>query len=271
MEVGVYMENIWFYIKDAVFFKDSLKKGQSYIANRPRNHESLFVVTKGNLLYEKNGEKTIIPEGGIGYIEKGSCDVSGAYMCDEVSYIATNFFFGEAEEGAGGILPFKTLCSEGSLRYPYKSLFEKAPLRHSFGGGGSNYVAIGILLEIIGYVYNEYEHLQGGNLKKNKMIEEAVSHMKENFYDADFKIGTLSRLCGMSEKKFRRIFSGLYGQTPYEFLQRYRIDRAKFLLRNTYKPISEIAISCGFSDVYSFSHCFKRLEEVAPSQYRNNN
>ena len=263
--------DIWFYIKDAVFFKDSLKIGHSYVATRPRNHESLFVVTKGNLLYEKNGVKTVIPEGGIGYIEKGSCDVSGPYMCDEVSYIATNFFFGEVEEGSGGIFPFKTLCAEGSFRYPYKKLFEKAPLRDSFGGDGLNYVAIGILLEIIGYLYNEHEHLNNTSLKKNRIIEDAVSYMKENFYDADFKVATLSRLCEMSEKNFRRIFSALYGQTPYEFLQKYRIERAKFLLRNTYKSISEISTDCGFSDVYSFSHCFKRLEGIAPSQYKDDN
>ena len=260
--------DMWFYVKDAVFFRDSLKIGHSYIASRPRNHESLFVVTKGNLLYEKNGEKTVIPEGGIGYIEKGSCDISGPYMCDEVSYIATNFFFGEAEEGSGGILPFKTLCAEGSFRYPYKKLFEKAPLRHSLEDDSSGYVAVGLLLEIIGYLYNEHENLQAPSLKKNKMIEAAVSYMKENFHDADFKIGTLSQLCGMCEKNFRRIFKGVYRQTPYEFLQTYRIERAEFLLKNTYKSISEIALACGFSDVYSFSHCFKRLEGISPSQYR---
>ena len=263
--------DIWFYIKDAVFFKDSLKIGHSYVATRPRNHESLFVVTKGNLLYEKNGVKTVIPEGGIGYIEKGSCDVSGPYMCDEVSYIATNFFFGDVEDGTRGVLPFRTLCAENSLRFPYKSLFEKAPIRHTSDDVGSNYVAIGILLEIIGYLYNEHEYLNNTSLKKNRIIEDAVSYMKENFYDADFKVATLSRLCEMSEKNFRRIFSALYGQTPYAFLQKYRIERAKFLLRNTYKSISEIATDCGFSDVYSFSHCFKRLEKITPSQYKDDN
>jgi hypothetical protein len=155
-KVGVCMDNIWFYIKDAVFFRDSLKKGHSYVASRPRNHESLFVVTKGNLLYEKNGKRVVVPEGGIGYIEKGSCDESGPYMCDEVSYIATNFFFGEVKEGAGGIFPFSTLCTEGSLLYPYKRLFEKAMSEYTLGESGANYITLGILLEIIGYLYKEY-------------------------------------------------------------------------------------------------------------------
>ena len=265
------MENILFYVKDAVFFKDTLKEEQSYIAKRPRNHESLFVVTKGNLLYEKNGKRTVIPEGSIGYIEKGSCDVSGAYMCDEVSYIATNFFFGDVEDGTRGVLPFRTLCAENSLRFPYKSLFEKAPIRHTSDDIGSNYVAIGILLEIIGYLYFEYEHSHQGNecSKNNKIVNDAISYMYENFHNPDFKVGEFADLFGMSEKNFRRIFKNSYKQTPFNVLQRIRIERGKFLLKNTYKSVSEIALSCGFADVYSFSHCFKRLEGFSPTEYRD--
>lgn len=46
---------------NAVFFEDSLKTGKPYISSGPRNHESLFFVTKGNLLYECDGIKEVVP------------------------------------------------------------------------------------------------------------------------------------------------------------------------------------------------------------------
>ncbi len=36
-----------------VIFTDTLKTGSAYVAEKPRNHESIFLVTKGTLLYEK--------------------------------------------------------------------------------------------------------------------------------------------------------------------------------------------------------------------------
>ena len=55
------MKNNFSFLKnDAVFFEDSLKKDYPYIAKKPRNHESLFFVKKGKLLYEKDDLKAVI-------------------------------------------------------------------------------------------------------------------------------------------------------------------------------------------------------------------
>ena len=48
---------------NAVFFEDSLKTGKPYISSGPRNHESLFFVTKGSLLYECDGIKEVVSRG----------------------------------------------------------------------------------------------------------------------------------------------------------------------------------------------------------------
>jgi AraC-like DNA-binding protein len=252
---------------DAVFFEDSLKKGYPYIARKPRDHESLFFVKKGNLLYERDGKKVIIKEGEVGYIAKGSSDSSGAYMCDEVSYYAVNFCFDKTFEHNTGNLPFPVLCSKGSLNYPYGNLFRKATLECSLKNDGADYLVNGVLMEIIGYLFKELK-IYNGNVSKFKKIHQAVEYMKLNSENADLQISDLSAIAGMSEKNFRRIFKDVYGQTPYAFLQKYRVEKAGILLTNTDRSISEIALSCGFSDVYSFSHCFKRHLGISPQGYR---
>ena len=254
-------------ITDAVFFEDTLKKGHPYVSAAPRNHESLFFVKKGNLLYEKNGKKAVVREGQVGYIQRGSCDISGAYRCDEVSYYAVNFCFDRTPTPKSGALPFPTLCSSGIQYYPYKALFHKGTMESNLKGSGSDYLVNGILMEIIGYLYKEF-YMDKDNIHQYRRIDQTVEYMKTHAGDAELQIFKLSAISQMSEKNFRRIFKALYGQTPYAFLQKYRIEKAEILLMNTNKSISEIALSCGFSDVYSFSHCFKRHFGISPQGYR---
>ena len=252
---------------DTVIFADTLKKDAPYISEKPRNHESLFFVTKGNLLYKKNGKTEVIHEGQVGYIARGSVDKSGALSCDEVSYIAVNFCFDRKNATPQSTLPFETLCSDGIL-YNYEKQFKQA--LNCFNSKTPGYIAIcnGIITQIIGQLYNEYK-IEDANFSKMKRIEKAIDCIKKNYGDPDFKISNLATVMNMSEKHFRRIFLDAYKKTPYLFLQEFRINTAEILLTNTTKSISDIALQCGFSDDYSFSHSFKNHNGVSPTEYRN--
>ena len=252
---------------NTVVFTDTLTKDTPYISKDPRNHESLFFVTKGTLLYEKNGKTNIVREGQIGYIARGAVDKSGTLSCDEVSYIAVNFCFDRKNAVPQKTLPFETLCSQG-VAYNYEKQFKQA--LNCFTSKTPGYIAIcnGIITQIIGQLYNEYK-IEDANFSKMKRIEKAIDCIKKNYGDPDFKISNLATVMNMSEKHFRRIFLDAYKKTPYLFLQEFRINTAEILLTNTTKSISDIALQCGFSDVYSFSHSFKNHNGVSPTEYRN--
>ena len=78
----------------------------------------------------------------------------------------------------------------------------------------------------------------------------------------------LAIISDLSVKQFRRIFADVYNKNPYEFLREYRLNKSEIMLLYTQKSISEIAVHCGFSDVYSFSHCFKGHFGISPKSYR---
>ena len=171
------IENVFNYQMDnnTIVFTDTLKKGLPYISKLPRNHESIFFVTNGALLYEKEDTKEVIKKGQIGYIQKGSIDKSSTYLCDKVSYIAVNFSFDCDYDFS--ILPFKCLCSQGNL-YEYEKLFKL--LLNYFDKKIPGYMAIcnGIMLQIIGYLYNEYK-IDVNILQKMQRIENAVEYIKK--------------------------------------------------------------------------------------------
>lgn len=64
--------------------------------------------------------------------------------------------------------------------------------------------------------------------------------------------------------KFRRYT----GTTPMQYLTALRMDRSRQLLRNTTLPVGEIALRCGFENVYYFSRAFKTATGASPTTYR---
>ncbi len=251
---------------DAVFFYDTLTYDRPYISSKPRNHDSLAFVTDGTVAYEKQGKIVHIKKGQVAYIAKGSIDKSGADSCDSVSYIAVNFNFDGHTASSNHNLPFKTVCS-GKNAYQYEKLFRKAVDEYSLDLPGSKMIFSGILCQIIGLLYNDLA-FDSINYKMANKISVALDYLNRNYSRSDLTISELAEITGISEKHFRRLFFDIYKKNPYEFLKDFRLNKAELLILNTAKKISDIAFQCGFSDVYSFSHCFKRNFGVSPKAYR---
>lgn len=58
------------------------------------------------------------------------------------------------------------------------------------------------------------------------------------------------------------------GQSPVDFINRKRIERAQFLLLGEKAPLKETAEEVGFQDVYYFSRIFRKITGISPARYR---
>ena len=253
------------YTNDAVFFRDTLTYDKPFVSSKPRNHDSFAFVTDGTLGYEKQGKIVQIKKGEIAYIAKGSIDKSSAYGCDCVSYIAVNFNF-EENAVSNHNLPFRTACSYKNA-YQYEKLFQKAVNEYGLHLPGTQIMCSGILCQIIGMLYNDLA-FDNINYKMANKIEISLDYLNQNYSRSDLKISELAEIAGISEKHFRRLLFDIYKKNPHEYLRDFRLNKAELFILNTSKRISDIAILCGFSDVYSFSHCFKKNYGVSPKIYR---
>ena len=249
-----------------IVFKNTIVKKMPYVAQKPRNHESLFFVTDGALIYKHKKEKTVVKKGQVGYIPRGNADSSSAYLCDSVSYIATNFSFDENAENPLKTLPFHTLCSSNSAYY--EVLFAKAYNAYNSHFPAFHILTKAILLEIIGSLYNELM-LKDISKRNIETIDCATDYIKSHYTNPDFTISQLAAACNVSQRNLRRLFASVYQKRPFNFLQEFRISQAEILLSSTNKSMTQIAQQCGFSDVYAFSHCYKKHRNISPSAYRN--
>jgi AraC-like DNA-binding protein len=77
-----------------------------------------------------------------------------------------------------------------------------------------------------------------------------------------------ARVACLSPFHLLRVFRCVFGETPHQYLNRCRIERAKFLLEKTQIPVTAICLEAGFSSLGSFSSLFRRTCGVSPRQWR---
>ena len=87
-------------------------------------------------------------------------------------------------------------------------------------------------------------------------------------YAQSLDIPTLARVASVSEAHFIRTFRATFGETPHRYLQRRRVERAMFLLRDTDREVTDICFGVGFVSLGSFSRTFRDIVGEPPSAYR---
>src|ERR687892_115098 len=87
-------------------------------------------------------------------------------------------------------------------------------------------------------------------------------------YAEPLGIPTLADIAHVSEAHFIRVFKATFGETPHRYLQRRRVERAMFLLRETDRSVTEICIDVGFGSLGTFSRTFADIVGEPPSAYR---
>ena len=94
-----------------------------------------------------------------------------------------------------------------------------------------------------------------------------MDHVRGNL-DESLRLSDLAAATGLSTYQISQRMEGLLGLSPKQYINRCRIDRACHLLEASDDSLSEIALSCGFSDQSSFTRQFGRIVGMTPGRYR---
>jgi len=87
-------------------------------------------------------------------------------------------------------------------------------------------------------------------------------------YAQPLDIPSLARIAFVSEAHFIRTFRSTFGETPHRYLQRRRVERSMFLLRETDRSVTDICLDVGFSSLGTFSRTFRDIVGESPTDYR---
>jgi AraC-like DNA-binding protein len=87
-------------------------------------------------------------------------------------------------------------------------------------------------------------------------------------YAEPLDIAALARIAGISEAHFIRTFRATFGETPHRYLQRRRVERSMFLLRDSDRSVTDICLDVGFTSLGTFSRTFREIVGQSPLAYR---
>jgi AraC-like DNA-binding protein len=104
--------------------------------------------------------------------------------------------------------------------------------------------------------------------KESHIVSSAKEYIKQNYMKNDLKLADIAKNVGLSERYFSQIFKRNTGIPPMDLLNQVRVEKAKNLLQDKTRNISEIAMEVGFGTVSNFNIVFKKISGKTPSQYR---
>jgi AraC-like DNA-binding protein len=100
-----------------------------------------------------------------------------------------------------------------------------------------------------------------GSLRRTREhIERQLAHK--------ISLPELAGIAGLSAGHFSRAFKQSVGMSPHRYLLQRRIAAAADLIRNTDRPLAEVALNVGFSDQSHFTRVFARESGETPSAFR---
>ncbi len=125
-----------------------------------------------------------------------------------------------------------------------------------------------------------YELYGSGCIKESRKISKPNTHRRAQMifllerigeeYTSKISFPELAELSGISEKYFFRIFKEFTGQTPTEYVNCMRIDRACYEMTVNKLSVTDAAYESGFNELSYFSRVFKRFKGMTPGEYKRN-
>ncbi len=103
--------------------------------------------------------------------------------------------------------------------------------------------------------------------EQNRRLLRARDAM-DRAYAEPLDVRSVAAVAHMSEAHFIRSFRNAFGETPHRYLQRRRVERAMFLLRETDRSVTDICFDVGFTSLGTFSRTFREIMGETPSGYR---
>lgn len=167
----------------------------------------------------------------------------------------------EAEQLLSGELSYKNHILNTKALLPYFDLCFNAEISKTAGWEIRAKGALLVLFSLLGgYVGTSI------SAKEQAFAKEILQFLEENF-SADITSAQMAKRLSYNHSYFCRLFKKVFTCSFGEYLNIFRITKAKELLRE--HSVSQTAMLSGFSSVSYFSLVFKKITGLSPLQYKN--
>jgi len=101
-----------------------------------------------------------------------------------------------------------------------------------------------------------------------ELLRRLLEYIDENIA-TDLSLPELAGFAQLNAHSFFRSFKHATGCAPHQYVLLKRVERAKSLLRDTTRPIADVALMCGFGSQSHLATAFRRATKMSPRAFRN--
>lgn len=127
----------------------------------------------------------------------------------------------------------------------------------------------------VSIVLNNYKHKKIDIIRTDEPLTDEVPFMLKEvikYIDINIKeridIIDLSKLTRWSSQHFIRVFTQYIGDTPYQYILRKKMEKAKILITDSDVAMKDIAFELGYESYGNFCKVFKRETGKKPNEFR---
>ena len=128
------------------------------------------------------------------------------------------------------------------------------------------YELLSSLYELFALLIQKHPHPSRSNAEQ--YLTRAIEYIQQKYSHSDLKVNDIANYVGIDRTYLYRIFYDFFQQSVQEFIQQFRLNKAKNLLKFSDISVGVIASSCGFENQAYFSTIFKKHFHMTPLQYR---
>ncbi len=102
----------------------------------------------------------------------------------------------------------------------------------------------------------------------NQYIVKAENYIQKCYADASLSLSTVAGYLNTNATYLSKLFKDSLGTNFNDYLNLYRIEKAKSMLCNSDIKIEAVAVATGFNSQQNFIRVFKKCEGITPGHYR---
>ncbi|MCM3783819.1 AraC family transcriptional regulator [Neobacillus mesonae] len=107
------------------------------------------------------------------------------------------------------------------------------------------------------------------NVPEDKNWLNACLQYMETHYTEGITVADIAHFSGMHRSHLSSRFKHHFGISPRQYLTKLKMERAGEMLHSRTLSITDISLSLGYTDLYTFSRAFCTYYGMSPSSYRN--
>jgi len=227
----------------------------------------LHILEGGSLTFQNEEDRFTVKEGDIIFIRPNTLH---AIMDDKETMMTVIHFLEHSHRLEGmDIPPTLTMPQEDFKHILY--LVELLKSNWPAFDHGQSAICNGLTESIVGFYLRTSMQVRPPRpryqFKNWESVKLAVQYIQLNAHDPELSVETVSAHVQLSYNYFSSLFKKYTNDNPLNFITRVRLERAKNMLFNHQKNISETAVSCGFHSVQNFSKTFRKYEGMSPSEW----